>query len=936
MRKIITLFIVFCLLGYNKGYAQSIQHRSTVSGGSTNKNFQVQWKIDPFNQQVFIENKSQFDGLIPATGKIYYVAHLGAIDAFFTGDGIIYRVKKYPKADKQGDPDADGPPKPDVSYVYAEWTGANNNIKIEGEEKKSYYYTYPSGPKSSIQTNVFKRITYLNVYNGIDLQYSFIEGKPGIEYKLIVHQGADISLAKIIYGKGVRKSSLNAGGDIEAQTNMGTFNMSKPEGFYEDHVGSLKVSYLLNGNEESFKVINPDANKTYIIDPWVTNPLFSNSDKAYDVDYDNYGNVYAYGGDARGDLQFVKMNSLGAIQWTFNAGSISTSYYGGFCTDKVTATSYLVQGYPGGQALKINTLGVLVGTFPGNNQINELWRAKFDACNGDIVIAGGGTSGTYQAGVLDSDMSSVNPVNVLGAPSGFHDMSMLTIDPNGNQCYMTSAYSVYGDHTFGDNMVMQLPLPSLSPTAYLVHERLGFQEVSSIFYVGGGYVNGFNGAAASPNWLYLYNGDTLGRYHKNTGVITTQLSIRTNSPFEYGGLAVDPCDNIFVGVADSIYVMDSTYSIQTKIPLRDTVFDVELGLNSVLYACGVGFVAKINNPVTPNLISSASGKPSSCSACNGSATVNINCGVSPYAFKWSDGSTNQTDTGLCPGVYTVTVTDASCPPRTQTATVPITGENGFSVTISDTNPDCALKKGNATAHVTGGVPPYIYKWSNGSTNQTDTGLVAGTYVCIVTDNSGCKYEIGVILVNPTSPDVRVVPAKDSMCTGDTIQLTVSGAKTYKWAPNRGLSCYNCSNPMATPSVTTTYTISAIDSNGCTGSSTSTIKVYTTPTAVITGKDSVCSGYIDTLTAKGGATYLWSNGASTSSIKYKAITTTSVKGMRKRRFVFVFLETKLHTIALKRFKVRNRANLKPTLLCTGKYFHVVCQSRCEAHIASAKF
>src|SRR6202034_1614133 len=103
--------------------------------------------IDPFKKQVFIENKSQFDGIIPGAGKIYYVARLGGIDAFFTNDGVIYRMEKYPKSDKQGDPDAGGLPKPEISYVHAEWRGTNTNIKIEGDEKQAYYFSYPSGPK---------------------------------------------------------------------------------------------------------------------------------------------------------------------------------------------------------------------------------------------------------------------------------------------------------------------------------------------------------------------------------------------------------------------------------------------------------------------------------------------------------------------------------------------------------------------------------------------------------------------------------------------------------------------------------------------------------------------------------------------------------------------------------------------------------------------
>src|SRR6185312_2028884 len=182
---------------------------------------------------------------------------------------------------------------------------------------------------------------------------------------------------------------------------------------------------------------------------------------------------------------------------------------------------------------------------------------------------------------------------------------------------------------------------------------------------------------------------------------------------------------------------------------------------------------------------------------------------------------------------------------------------------------------SATAHVTGGVSPYTYSWSNGATTQTTTGLSAGTYVCIVTDNSGCKYEVGITLANPTSPDVRIFPKSDSLCLGNSVVLNATGAKIYKWTPALGLSCNICSNPTATPTVTTIYTVVATDSIGCTATVKETIKVYPSPTPSIKGRDSVCSGFTDTLTAKGGSTYLWSNGATTSSIKYKVTNTTTV-------------------------------------------------------------
>jgi len=882
MKRAFTLAIVFFLLLSKTGYAQTISTRGDNNTTNRKGKSNIKWIRNPFDHQVFIENKGQFNGILPGKEKIYYAVDLGDIEAFFTGNGIVYQLEKYPKPDlsKGQDPDENGPPKPIIKYQYSEWKGANNSITTEGNEKQSFYYTYPSGMSGTIKTNVFKKITFHNLYPGIDVEYSFKNGKPGIEYRLIVHPGANISQAKLLYSKARSKANVN--GAIEAQSNIGTFNMSAPKAFYTGDNNPLKVSYILSGNEESFSVANPDSTKTYAIDPWITNPYFSDSiyNKAYDLDYDNHGNVYVYGGGPN-PYQLIKLNSAGIVQWAFNATLLtsSTDYYGDMAVDRVTAESYLVEGWnssgSGARAEKVNSNGILMASFPGNTQLGEMYRIEYDACNRDIIVGGGGTSAPYQSCILDTAMISITPVNIEGVGTGFHDIALLTIDPDGNNCYMATTQSLLYIPV-ENNYLLKLPLPSLSPSAYNLADGLSFHEVGSIYYTSG-TSNGFNGMAASPNWLYLYAGDTLMQMNKTTGLLNKERPLTKLFDYRWGGLDVDACDDIYVGFRDSIKIYNSALAPEDSLalPVGDTIFDLHLGQHNLIYACGLNFVASIDVPNPPNLISSASGTPSSCSDCNGTATVNINCGIAPYIFNWSNGNTNQTDTGLCPGSYTVTVTDAACPPITQTAIVNVPGENGFSAFITDSNPDCELRKGNATIHVTGGVPPYTYHWSNGSTNQTDTGLVAGTYICIVKDNSGCIYEIGVTLINPTAPTLYPVPSLDTICSGESVNLTVSGAKTYVWKPSLTLSCDSCANPTATPSVTTTYTITGMDSNGCTASVVATIKVYPSPKPVITGKDSVCSGYTDTLKVTGGTTYLWSTGATTTSINYHTIGTQTI-------------------------------------------------------------
>ena len=54
-------------------------------------------------------------------------------------------------------------------------------------------------------------------------------------------------------------------------------------------------------------------------------------------------------------------------------------------------------------------------------------------------------------------------------------------------------------------------------------------------------------------------------------------------------------------------------------------------------------------------------------------------------------------------------------------------------------------------------------------------------------------------------------------------MWASGAINYVWTPNSSLSCTNCSNPEASPVVTTTYMVTG-NSNGCEGTGFVTVTV----------------------------------------------------------------------------------------------------------------
>ena len=85
--------------------------------------------------------------------------------------------------------------------------------------------------------------------------------------------------------------------------------------------------------------------------------------------------------------------------------------------------------------------------------------------------------------------------------------------------------------------------------------------------------------------------------------------------------------------------------------------------------------------------------------------------------------------------------------------------------------------------------------------------------------------------------------------------------TYSWSPSTGLSNPNIINPLANPSTTTTYTLTAT-ANGCSGSAQRTITVNAVPAVSANASaNTLCSGASVTLSGSGASSYAWNNGVS---------------------------------------------------------------------------
>lgn len=215
---------------------------------------------------------------------------------------------------------------------------------------------------------------------------------------------------------------------------------------------------------------------------------------------------------------------------------------------------------------------------------------------------------------------------------------------------------------------------------------------------------------------------------------------------------------------------------------------------------------------------------------DGSLTVTTATGTAPYTYTWNTtpAQSGPTASGLDPGIYTVSVSDANnC-----TGSVSYTVQAAPAIALdidSLQNLSCnSQSDGHIHAVVLGGTAPASYLWSTGATTQGIYHLPAGSYSVTATDAHGCTVDSTVAITQPQPITFTTVsPLLISYGGSESIQIdiTPAGNYSYAWTPSTGLSCDICPNPVASPLQTTMYILTVTDPvGGCSGIDTITLYV----------------------------------------------------------------------------------------------------------------
>lgn len=234
----------------------------------------------------------------------------------------------------------------------------------------------------------------------------------------------------------------------------------------------------------------------------------------------------------------------------------------------------------------------------------------------------------------------------------------------------------------------------------------------------------------------------------------------------------------------------------------------------------------------------------SAALCSGQSATLTAGGASTYT--WNTGPTTAT-ISISPTVttnYTVSGSSAGCSGSATSAVsvTPTPTLSPVSVTICPGN--------TATLSVSGASN---YTWNPGSTTgPTYTASPANnTTYTIIGANGSCTAAATASVT--IGAGISITANSPSICIGDTVALTASGATSYTWSTGE-----NTASISVNPTVTTTYTIDGV--NGlCSGTNTTAVTVNPLPIITPVPTASVCAGQTATLTASGAMSYTWNPG-----------------------------------------------------------------------------
>lgn len=547
-------------------------------------------------------------------------------------------------------------------------------------------------------------------------------------------------------------------------------------------------------------------------------------------------------------------------------------------------------------------------TASGATPITYQWQSSTDNITFNNIV--GETATTYTSGLVTATTyyrrvasyngSSFNSNSIFAMVNPFPVITAVTNSPicvNGNLNLNATGggtYSWIGPNGFAS--AIQNPVISAVTTAVGGTYSLTVTSVSgcSVFTTTVVTVNTLPGIAISP---------AAATIAANGNVSLTSSGANTYS------------------WAPSTNLSSATGATVTASPTLTTIYTVIGTLTATGCINSASITITVYPVLTAGTIASAQSICANTSPATLTSSSNATGGLGSITYQWQQSTDNisynniggATSATYTPGVLTQTTyyrrgafTGADAIVFSNFITITVNALPTASISASGPISFCSGGSVNLTGG--GGVS---YLWNNGSTSQTIAVNNSVARSVTVTDANGCSSTSATtnVTVNPLPNASITASGPTNFCLGGSVNLTASGGVTYVWNNGATTASINV-NSNASRMVTVT------DANGCLASSVTTnIVVYALPIATITanGPLTFCTGGSVNLTATGGLSYLWNNGANTPTINVNTTTSRSVTVTDANGCV---ASSSITNIVVNNLPTANIVAAGPTSFCSG--------------------
>jgi gliding motility-associated-like protein len=261
--------------------------------------------------------------------------------------------------------------------------------------------------------------------------------------------------------------------------------------------------------------------------------------------------------------------------------------------------------------------------------------------------------------------------------------------------------------------------------------------------------------------------------------------------------------------------------------------------------------------------------------------------VSFNSWSFSNGvsvnGTPVTNTYILSGVYTATLISGTIYGCTDTAIQTITISPTPVITASLDQKIC---KGQSTQLNASGASTIVWTPVNGTlscitcNSPVAAPLTTTQYIATGTNNFGCSGKDSVI-ITVAQPIALTISPNDTICIGQSSQLSVTGATTYAWFPAATLNNATIATPVAAPTLTTKYRVIGFDNYNCfQDTSYVTVAVGQYPTVNLGSDKILATGVqlpLTTVIANGPITkWLWGPSAASLSCTTCALPIATIK------------------------------------------------------------